>query len=186
MNLRYVIVNADDFGRSPGINDGIREAFERGVVTSASLMVRWPSSEAAAAYARRHPKLSVGLHLDLGEWVYRDQEWVQLYRLVDESDPGAVSEEISRQLETFERLMLRPPTHLDCHQHAHLKEPARSCVTAAGNRLNLPVRSITPSIQYCGRFYGQDAQNHPYPRNISVEGLLEIFSGLRPGVTEIG
>ena len=41
---RAVIVNADDFGQSAGINRGIVEAHERGIVTSASLMVRWPAA----------------------------------------------------------------------------------------------------------------------------------------------
>jgi predicted glycoside hydrolase/deacetylase ChbG (UPF0249 family) len=57
---RAAIVNADDFGQSAGINRGIVEAHQRGIVTSASLMVRWhAASEAAAAYARAHPRLSV-------------------------------------------------------------------------------------------------------------------------------
>src|SRR5436190_23980393 len=64
---RAVIVNADDFGQSAGINRGIIEAHERGIVTSASLMVRWPAAPAAAAYACAHRGLSVGLHVDLGE-----------------------------------------------------------------------------------------------------------------------
>ena len=50
---RYLIVNADDFGQSHGVNRGIIEAHERGVVTSASLMVRWPAARKAAAYARK-------------------------------------------------------------------------------------------------------------------------------------
>jgi len=37
---RYLIVNADDFGQSPGVNRGIIQAHEHGIVTSASLMVR--------------------------------------------------------------------------------------------------------------------------------------------------
>ena len=72
MRDTYLIVNADDFGQSPGVNRGVIAAHERGVVTSTSLMVRWPSAAAAAAYAREHPALSVGLHVDLGEWACRD------------------------------------------------------------------------------------------------------------------
>src|SRR5437879_4472175 len=45
---RYLIVNADDFGRSPGVNRGIMSAYEHGIVTSASLMVRWPAAAEAA------------------------------------------------------------------------------------------------------------------------------------------
>ena len=61
---RYLIVNADDFGQSDGVNRGIVRAHEGGIVTSASLMVRWPAAEEAAACARTHLRLSVGLHLD--------------------------------------------------------------------------------------------------------------------------
>jgi predicted glycoside hydrolase/deacetylase ChbG (UPF0249 family) len=66
---RYLIVNADDFGQSDGINQGVVKAYERGIVTSASLMVRWPTASAAAVYARAHPDLSLGLHIDLGEQI---------------------------------------------------------------------------------------------------------------------
>jgi len=41
---RFLIVNADDFGQSPGINRGIIKAHADGIVTSVSLMVRWPAS----------------------------------------------------------------------------------------------------------------------------------------------
>ena len=68
MSTRYLIVNADDFGQSRGINRGITEAHEQGIVTSASLMVRWPAAPEAAAYARSHGSLSLGLHFDFGEW----------------------------------------------------------------------------------------------------------------------
>ena len=52
----YPIVNADDFGRSPGVNWGIIEAHGGGIVTSASLMVRWrPAAAKVAAYAMRTP-----------------------------------------------------------------------------------------------------------------------------------
>jgi len=68
MRQRLLIVNADDFGLSDGVNRGIVEAHERGIVTSASLMVWHDAARAAAAYARGRPQLDVGVHLDLGEW----------------------------------------------------------------------------------------------------------------------
>jgi predicted glycoside hydrolase/deacetylase ChbG (UPF0249 family) len=68
---RFLIVNADDFGLTSGINRGIIEAHEHGIVTSASLMVRYPAAREAADYAKAHPELSVGLHFEAGEWRYR-------------------------------------------------------------------------------------------------------------------
>jgi len=64
---RRLIVNADDFGRSPDINAAVVQAHERGILTSASLMVNEPEVEEAVALARAHPRLAVGLHLTLAQ-----------------------------------------------------------------------------------------------------------------------
>ena len=80
---KSLIVNADDFGRSAGINAGIIDAFEHGIVTSASLMVRWPATREAADYASRHSRLGLGLHFDFGEWTRRDGLWPAVYEVVD-------------------------------------------------------------------------------------------------------
>jgi predicted glycoside hydrolase/deacetylase ChbG (UPF0249 family) len=182
----YLIVNADDFGQSPGTNRGIAEAHERGIVTSASLMVRWPAAAAAAAYTRANPKLSVGLHFDLGEWFFRDGAWVPRYEMVPIGDPRAVEEEADRQLDAFVRLMGTPPTHLDSHQHVHLREPARSALERAARKLQVPLRQCDPRVGYRGDFYGQTAEGQPLPGAISVDGLLGIVATLTGGVTELG
>src|SRR5437899_1259327 len=75
MTVRILIVNADDFGQTAGINRGIIEAHERGIVTSVSLMTRWPAAHEAARYCLSHRSLSLGLHFDLGEWRFRDGGW---------------------------------------------------------------------------------------------------------------
>jgi predicted glycoside hydrolase/deacetylase ChbG (UPF0249 family) len=109
---RYLIVNADDFGQSPGVNRGVIAAHERGIVTSASPMVRWPAAAEAAAFGPAHPRLSLGLHVDLGEWAYRDESWVPLYTVAPLADAAAIAEEVARQLAAFRLLVGRGPTHL--------------------------------------------------------------------------
>jgi predicted glycoside hydrolase/deacetylase ChbG (UPF0249 family) len=184
--LRSLIVNADDFGMSPGVNAGIIRAHEEGIVTSASLMVRWPAAGPAADYARAHPALSVGLHADLGEMTYRDGQWVDLYRVVDPRDAAAVSAEILRQLSEFRRLVGREPTHLDSHQHVHHDEPARSILMREAERRGIPLRDCSPRVRYCGAFYGQSNKGYPYPEGVSVEALIRILASLPPGATEMG
>jgi predicted glycoside hydrolase/deacetylase ChbG (UPF0249 family) len=184
MTERTLIVNADDFGRSPGVNSGIIRAHEEGIVTSATLMVRWPAAHEAASYARGG-RLSVGLHLDLGEWEYRDGEWRERYVVVAAEDPRAVEAEIGRQLERFEALLGRAPTHLDSHQHVHRDEPVGSALEKAGAQLGVPVRGATPSIAYSGAFYGQDRRGAPLPEPITVAGLLATIDALPPGTTEL-
>jgi chitin disaccharide deacetylase len=183
---KTLIVNADDFGQSRGVNRGISEAHEHGIVNSASLMVRWPAAAEAATYARDHPRLSLGLHLDFGEWACRDGTWMPLYRVVDESDATAVAAELARQLDAFHTLISRPPSHLDSHQHAHRQEPARSIVAEVARTFDIPLRHFCAGVRYCGRFYGQDDEGRSYPDGISVEGLIALLKGLPAGSTELG
>lgn len=63
--IRRLIVNADDFGRSPAINAAVIRAHREGILTSASLMVNEPDCPEAVALAKEQPKLGIGLHLVL-------------------------------------------------------------------------------------------------------------------------
>src|SRR5258707_15381680 len=107
---KYLIVNADDFGLSEGVNKGIIETHERGIVTSASLMVHGAAVENAIEQSRAHPQLALGLHIDLGEWFFQNGSWLPLYERARVDDPSSVKEEIERQFEKFCGLVGRNPT----------------------------------------------------------------------------
>ena len=186
MSDRVLVVNADDFGRSPGINAGVVAAHERGIVTSASLMVRWPAAVEAAAYARAHPALSIGLHFDLSEWAHRDGAWVPTYEVRPAGDRAAVEDELARQLDAFRALVGDDPTHLDSHQHVHRAEPVHSVLAEAAAELAVPLRGYAPGVRYCGDFYGQTATGDPLPEAITVAALVRIVETLPAGVTELG
>jgi predicted glycoside hydrolase/deacetylase ChbG (UPF0249 family) len=182
---RYLIVNADDFGHSAAVNRGVMHAHDHGIVTSASLMVRWPAAVEAAEYARNRPGLSLGLHLDFGEWTYKDENWTPVYNVVPLDEVTELRREALRQLAVFRTLTGRDPDHIDSHQHAHLREPARSMVLEAALELRAPVRDCTPEIRYCGRFYGQTAEGSPCAEGITSDALIEILTQLPQGVTEL-
>jgi predicted glycoside hydrolase/deacetylase ChbG (UPF0249 family) len=182
---RILIVNADDFGRSPGVNQGVIQAFEEGIVTSASLMVRWPPACPAARYAREHPRLGLGLHLDLGEWAFRGGEWEPVYEVVSRDNGEATREEVVRQIAAFRELVGREPDHLDSHQHVHRRGPAATVLAEAAQALGVPLRHAAPQIRYCGDFYGQTDEGAPLPGALVPERLVAILRGLRPGVTEL-
>ncbi|MBI2821628.1 MAG: ChbG/HpnK family deacetylase [Acidobacteria bacterium] len=183
---RYLVVNADDFGQSPGVNHGIIRSHEHGIVTSASLMVRWPAAAEAAGYARTHPCLSLGLHVDLGEWRFQGESWGPLYEVVPAGDSEAVLDEVSRQLELFRRLAGRDPTHIDSHQHVHRSEPLRAILIEVARALAVPLREFNADVRYCGDFYGQTGQGLPNHDAISATRLIAFVAALPPGVTELG
>jgi predicted glycoside hydrolase/deacetylase ChbG (UPF0249 family) len=183
---RLLIVNADDFGLSPGVNQGIIECAEHGIVTSASLMVRWPAAVEAANYASQNQALSVGLHVDLGEWVLRHGAWESLYKVVDADSPSAVEKEIHRQIAQFLQLVGRAPSHLDSHQHVHRNEPARSIMLKAAQGLGVPLRECDPRVRYCGDFYGQGAEGEHLEDALTAVNLLLILDALPEGTTELG
>jgi predicted glycoside hydrolase/deacetylase ChbG (UPF0249 family) len=146
-------------------------------------MTRWLAAGEAALYAREQPKLSVGLHLDLGEWVYRSGSWAPLYSVAPVDDERAVEREAYRQLDTFRYLMGSDPTHINSHQHVHMREPVRSVALRLCERLGIPLRNLCPEVQYFGGFYGQTAEGLPLPAQISLERLMEILSKLSAGLT---
>ena len=180
---KFLIVNADDFGQSPGVNRGIIEAHEHGIVTSTSLMTRWLAAGEAALYAKQYPKLSLGLHLDLGEWIYRAGSWVPVYTVVPLEDNSAVERELTRQLDVFRYLIGREPTHINSHQHVHLREPVRSITLRVCERLGIPLRDLCPQINYFLKFYGQTTEGLPFPSGIGVDRLIEVLSTLPSGLT---
>jgi hopanoid biosynthesis associated protein HpnK len=134
--VRRVIVNGDDFGFSRGVNRAIIEAHERGILTSASLIVAGEAAEEAVALAHAHPHLAVGLHLVLvdGPAALAPAEIPHLvdsrrrFRrspvaagLLYQFGPAARRElrrEIIAQLERFRRTGLGL-SHVDGHHHLH-------------------------------------------------------------------
>jgi chitin disaccharide deacetylase len=181
---RLLVVNADDLGLSEGVNAGIAEAHERGIVTSASLMVRQAAALDAVSCARRHPSLAIGLHIDIGQWDYESGEWRVAYQRCSPKDEAAVEAECRRQLEAFRELLGRDPTHLDSHQHTHMAEPVASVAAGLADELGVPLRAHR--IRYEGGFYGQSGKGEPWPQGITVEHLIELVKSLPGGWTELG
>src|SRR5881628_541426 len=170
----YLIVNADDFGASRGVNRGILEAHKHGILTSTSLLVTTPWAEEAAELSLTAPDLSVGLHVDLGNNI----------------DPLAadsgrrLSEELLAQFDRFRRLMGRPPTHLDSHHNTHRQPRALPHFLELSREHGLPLREHSP-VHYFSKFYGQWG-GETHLEQISAGNLVRMFeTEIEEGVTEL-
>jgi predicted glycoside hydrolase/deacetylase ChbG (UPF0249 family) len=148
-------------------------------------MTLWPASTAAAAAAGSRPRLAIGLHVDLGEWVHTNASWTPTYERVSLTDEQAVRHEVERQLKAFRRLLGREPTHLDSHQHVHRSAPVKTVLAEIAAELAIPLRHFFPSIRYCGDFFGQSNTGEQHLEALSVGALAGILGNLPRGTTEL-
>ncbi len=173
---KYLIFNADDFGSSPGINQGIVEAHVRGVVTSTSLMVTRGAASQAAAMAGDHPQLSLGLH-----WTVDRTDGSS----VDSDDPLAVRRELEQQLDRFTELTGAEPTHLDSHHHVHRAEHLMPIFREVARSLGIPLRGDAP-VHVIGGFYAQWEWQVTNAEYVSVGFLQKLLQEeVAEGWTEI-
>ena len=173
---RLLIVNADDFGAGRLINRGIAEAHQRGIVTSASLMVDMPGAEDAVALARAMPRLSVGLHVCLTR--------ENCEPVFDLADGERCRADVARQLQRHERLIGAPPSHLDTHHNIHRDPRVLPILKDVAAQRGLRLREHS-DVRYFTEFYGQwDGVMHP--EQVAVEHLvLMLKTKIGPGITEL-
>ncbi len=162
---KFLAVNADDFGYSPGVDRGIVECHSRGIVTSTSLMVTAKGTEEAVALSRANPELAIGLHWD----VFGEDE-----RRFDLDDVPAVRDEFHRQLELFHELLGRLPTHVDSHRHAHREEHLLPVFHELVEPLGVPLRG-DGRVKFVGGFYAQWEWGVTELGHISVPFLQQML-----------
>lgn len=198
---RKLIVNADDLGRTSGINEGIFAAHEKGLVTSATLMVIYPAAEQAADAMKSYPDLGVGLHVQLsGGTPLLPPESIP--SLVDEdgrlpAEPDGhtaatadqIRVEVQAQFECFCELTGQLPTHLDGHHHCLRQPMVGEALIEVARQWQLPIRRASSRVAewlqqtgvpttdiFLEDFYGARAR---------LDVLMQLLARVEPGTTEI-
>jgi predicted glycoside hydrolase/deacetylase ChbG (UPF0249 family) len=166
---KQLIVNADDYGRSPSVSAGIRQAHQYGIVTSTTVMTNFPgAAEAIQVAVDECPSLGIGVHLCLTSGrpilspehipslVGPDGNFVPQYPPPDffeKLDPTEAKHEFRAQIEAA-ILAGATLSHLDSHHHSIYRHPALLSVAAEladehqlGMRMPLPPESFDDSEQ---------------------------------------
>lgn len=198
---RQVIVNADDLGRTSGINEGIFAAHDKGLVTSATLMVIYPAAEEAAAALERYPDLGVGLHVQMSGGTpllpagsvpsLVDGEGRFPAKPDGHESPAAdqIRVEVLAQFERFRELTGRLPTHFDGHHHCLRQPLIGEALIEVARQWELPIRRASGQVAdwlrqtgvpttdvFVEDFYGEEAR---------LDSLLRMLAAVEPGTTEI-
>jgi predicted glycoside hydrolase/deacetylase ChbG (UPF0249 family) len=139
---KQLVVNADDFGFTPDVNEGIIEAHRDGILTATTLMANGAAFEHAVGLARQTPALDVGCHLVLvgGRSLLTGGEL-----------PATVGQLLAavarRQIRVYDELRAQArrivdsgiqPTHLDTHKHTHLAPPVLEAVARLSEEFGIP------------------------------------------------
>lgn len=151
--MKRLIVNADDFGYTRGVNRAIVEAHQRGIVTSTSLMANGPAFEDAVEQSRSEAGLDIGCHLNFVEGqplcppdqvprlVGADGRFLAASQLALRLVCGRVpQEELEReataQIEKLIQAGIRP-SHVDTHKHTHVHPQVATAVARAALRFGV-------------------------------------------------
>ena len=165
--MKEVILNADDFGLTPGVNEGIFRAHHEGILSSTTLMANADAFEDAVTFAKSSPKLGVGCHLvliggksiapaeDVSSLVDADGNLpATLPSFVRKVTSGKIrtddiATELRAQIQKIRAAGIEP-THVDTHKHTHAHPGVLSVVCRVAkecgiNRIRQPIESFRDS-----------------------------------------
>lgn len=139
--VKRLIVNADDFGYTRDVNEGILQSHRHGIVRSASLMANGSALEHAVGLALRCPTLAIGCHLTLVEGPSVACPGTMLAPslvplLVKPPTREDVIGEFRAQVEKLLACGVRPD-HLDTHKHLHIFPPVLEAVTEVAREFGI-------------------------------------------------
>jgi predicted glycoside hydrolase/deacetylase ChbG (UPF0249 family) len=154
--VRSLVVNADDLGLTVGVNDGIFDAHDHGILTSASLFASAPATSDAIRRARSRPSLGVGVHLALVDGtptlppsrvptlLEDDGRFRRSWKpfivacLRGRVSLVEVELELTAQIDRLRSAGVTL-THLDAHKHVHAYPPVFAIVARLAGRFGIPV-----------------------------------------------
>jgi len=139
--LKQLIVNADDFGFTPDVNQGIVEAHFHGILTATTMMANGAAFDDALRRAREAPSLDIGCHL-----VLIGGHSLLTRKPFPITVPQLAAALATRQIRPYEELKAQVrrivdsgirPTHLDTHKHTHLAPPVLDAVGRLGQEFGI-------------------------------------------------
>jgi len=193
---RRLIVNADDWGLTRGVSEGILAAHRHGIVSSTTVLVTSALDRELVARAR-DCGLGLGVHINLtlGSPLTRGRSLVDgdghfvrdARRAAARVTAADARAEIEAQVERFQKTLRRAPTHLDSHHHVGLYAPVREALLDVARGLGVAVRSQDAAARARARaarlrtpehFFGESGPDAYWSVDRTVRHLRELPEGV--------
>ena len=184
--MKYLITNADDFGFTRDVNEGIVHAHRQGILTATTLMATGAAFDHAVGLARENPQLDVGVHLVL---VGSEGYPATVARLVASLGRIRIYDELARQIGKVVDAGIRP-THLDTHKHTHLLPPVLEAIARLAKEFKIPWvrRPLASPLQRVLTRHGCRTTDHfagfAITGRYDAARLAKLIRRLPEGVTE--
>ncbi|MDI3478516.1 MAG: hypothetical protein PWQ59_2041 [Thermoanaerobacterium sp.] len=198
--MKYLIVNADDFGLTKGVNKGVVECYKSGILRSTSIMCNMPYANEALQVKELCPDLGFGIHitLDAGKPLSSPEKVNTLVdergyfkrgfpHSLDDADVDQIRIEIEEQIKKAFSLGVTI-THMDSHHHAQSHSKVIDAFIEMAHKYNLPVRSTPLDKEKIIKAGLKTVDNFIYTfydDGVKKENLLSILGSLEEGTTEI-
>jgi predicted glycoside hydrolase/deacetylase ChbG (UPF0249 family) len=139
---KRLIVNADDFGFTKDVNEGIVQAHVDGILTATTIMANGDAFQDAVRLARETPTLDIGCHL-----VLVGGKSLVTGKPLPSSVTELLAAIVSRRIRIYDELAAQVrcifdagmrPTHLDTHKHTHLAPPVLDAVARLSREFHVP------------------------------------------------
>lgn len=209
-DVKYLIINTDDFGMCHATNLGVIKAYNEGIATSATMMMPCPGIDEALVYLKSHPKFEVGVHLCVNDeyekyhwptvlppkevpsllgpdgWQWRDAPLFSKHAKIEE-----VEKELRAQIEKALKAGIQI-THLDYHMMSLLRSDCLECILGLCEEYNLPLRwpggssarrlAESMGIICSQRLIGWDGK---LPLEKKIQSFSKSLAILKPGINEL-
>jgi len=197
-----IIFNADDFGHSKGVNLGIIESYQNGIVRSTTMMAGMPGFDHAAALAKQNQGLKIGVHLTLtagnstggvyktitdgkGKFLSQDELNKRLVNM--EIDMSEVEAEYESQIQKTLAAGITPD-HFDSHHHTHNLPGINDVFLKLAKKYGAYVRIYDKELltgEYAGLKTTSDFTEEFYDEKTTDDDLKELIGRYKGASLEV-
>ncbi len=196
--MKYLIINADDFNLTSGVDRAILDCHDRGVVSSTTILMTFPIKKNKIKHLLNRPFLGKGIHLSITLGEPRSSSFKSSFSKMSPQKIKSIPEvklmkEFEAQILQFQDSFGVLPTHIDTHHHLHIYSNLFNVILKLSYKYKIPHRLVPLNTSEVRRSLLKDKIPIPHyffgdldhKKHWTLTSLCRQISSLPKGVSEI-